>query len=375
MKETVKYIGLDVHKKSISIAISDKGRNGETRHYGQISNTMAQLDKVLRKLISQGATLDCVYEAGPCGYQIYRHLNGNGIKCSVVAPSKIPRKSGDRLKNDRRDAESLARLHRAGELTTVYVPHPEDEALRDLVRAREDHKKALRRAKQQLGAFLLRHTIIYSGKTPWSNAHFNWLADISMAHPALQVTLQEYINTINDCQKRVDRLTKQILELSEESRLLPLIKALQSMRGISLIISATLAAEIVDFQRFKHPEQLMAYLGLIPSEYSSGEKVKKGPITKTGNSHVRKALIEAAQAYRLPARVSRAILKRQEGVSEEIRQIAWKAQNRLCSRYKRLTGRGKKANVAKTAIARELAGFSWAIAQTLTQSASSTNVS
>jgi transposase len=365
MKKIVKYIGLDVHKKTITISVINQERNEEVRHYGQIDNNMTQLDKVLRKFISQGATLNCVYEAGSCGYHIYRHLNGNGIKCSVIAPSKVPRKSWDRIKNDRRDADSLARLNRAGELTPIYVPNPEDEALRDLVRAREDSKKALRKAKQQCGAFLLRHNLIYSGKTQWSKAHFNWLADISMPHPALHVTFQEYIDTIRSCQQRVDRFTIHIRELSEQSRLNPLIKALQSMRGISLIISATIAAEIVDFKRFNHPEKLMAYLGLIPSEYSSGDTVRKGPITKTGNTHVRKALIEAAQAYRLPARISRALLKRQEGVPEEIRQISWKAQSRLCSRYKRLIGRGKKANVAKTAIARELAGFTWAIAKAL----------
>ena len=366
MSETIKYIGLDVHKNSIAIAVADYKRNSEVRYYGQVENNMDQLNKVLRKLVSDGSELSCVYEAGPCGYYLYRYLTNNGIDCSVIAPSKIPRKSGDRIKTDRRDAMTLARLHRARELTPVYVPSLEDEALRDLVRGREDAQKALRKSKQQLGAFLLRHYIIYSGKTLWSSAHFNWLADISMEHRAQQVTLQEYIDTIKDNAKRVDRLTTQIRDLSEQSQLSPLIKALQAMRGISLIVAATVVAELGDLRRFANPAQMMAYLGLVPSEHSSGEKTKRGAITKTGNGHVRKALIEAAQAYRLPARKSRVILKRQENLSKDVCRIAWKAQLRLCGRYWQLTAKGKKTNVVKTAIAREIAGFAWAIAQEVT---------
>lgn len=365
MKKTVKYIGLDVHKNSISIAIADQGRDGEVRYYGKIDHDMDQLAKFSRKLISQGAELKFVYEAGGCGYHLYRHLIHNGNDCTVVAPSKIPRQSGDRQKNDKRDCLNLARLHRSGELTAVYVPNEEDEALRDLVRARSDAQDAHKKAKQQLAAFLLRHHIVFSGKSKWSKAYFNWLADISMPHPAQQITLQEYIDTVKSCSARVDRLTEQIRQLSTQSRLSELIKALQSMRGISLIVAATLAAELGDCSRFEKADQIMAYLGLIPSEHSTGNKQQRGSITKTGNKHVRKALVEAAQAYRLPARKSRAIEKRQEGVLKEICDISWKAQCRLCGRYKTLTGRGKKTNVVKTAIARELAGFAWAIAKEL----------
>jgi transposase len=369
MKKTIKNIGLDVHKNSISIGIADDGRDGDVRYYGKIENDMNQLDKVIRKLISKGAVLRFVYEAGPCGYGIYRYLTQNGVDCVVVAPSKIPQQSGNRLKNDKRDCLSLARLHRAGELTSVYVPTKEDEALRDLVRAREDATRALRTAKQRLGAFLLRHDIIYSGKTKWTKAHFNWLATIAMPHPAQQIVFQEYIDTVVDCGNRVERLTEQVRHQSAQSRLHELIKALQSMRGISLIVAATIASELGDLTRFENPGKLMAFLGLIPSEHSSGERVKKGTITKTGNSHVRKALVEAAHAYRFPARKSREIRKRQEELPKEIIDISWKAQCRLCTRYQYLMAKGKKTNVAKTAIARELAGFSWAIAQVLPKAA------
>ena len=358
----VKYIGLDVHKNSISIATADQGRDAEVRYYGKISNDMNQLMKICRKFISQDYELRCVYEAGCCGYHIYRFLTGNGVECEVVAPSKIPRKSGDRLKNDKRDSLNLARLHRAGELTKVYVPNEEDEALRDLVRARADAQNAHKKAKQQLAAFLLRYQIVFHGKSKWSKAYFNWLATLSLPYPAQQLTLQEYIDTVNTCNNRVTRLTGQIQIFSKQSRLYPLIKALQSMRGISLIVAATLASELGDICRFEHPDELMGYLGLIPSEQSSGDKQRKGSITKAGNSHVRKALITSAQAYRLPARKSRDILKRQEGVPDNICDISWKAQLRLCSRYRYLISKGKHTNVAKTAIARELAGFIWALA-------------
>lgn len=369
MGKMIMNIGLDVHKNSISIGIADDGRNGEVRYYGKIDNNMNQLDKVIRKLISKGATLRFAYEAGPCGYGIYRYLANNDMDCVVVAPSKIPQQSGNRLKNDKRDCLTLARLHRAGELTPVYVPTEEDEALRDLVRAREDATRMLRTAKQQLGAFLLRHDAVYSGKTKWTKAHFNWLTDISMPHPAQQIVLQEYIDTVTDCSNRVQRLTEQVRQQSQQSRLCELINALQSMRGISLVVAATIAAELGDLTRFANPEKLMAFLGLIPSEHSSGERVNKGSITKTGNRHVRKALVEAAHAYRFPARKSKAIRKRQEELPKGVIDISWKAQCRLCTRYQYLMAKGKKANVAKTAIAREIAGFSWAIAMELSRAA------
>ncbi len=362
MKKIVKYIGLDVHKNSITIAIAEEGQKRGVNFYGVINNDMDQLHKFLRKQISQGFEPKCVYEAGPCGYNIYRSLADKGINCVVIAPSLIPKKSGDRIKTDRRDAETLARLHRAEELTAIYVPSMEDEALRDLVRAREDSVNTLKRAKQQLGAFLLRHHVCYSGKSKWSKAHFNWLVTISMPHPAQQITIQEYIDMVQDGKKRVERISEQIKSLSGQSRLNTLNMSLQSLRGVSQIVSAVVVSEIGDLTRFDSPSKLMAYLGLVPSQHNSGDKKRPGKITKTGNGHVRRALIEAAQAYRLPARKSRAIAKRNEGLPQEICKIAWQAQVRLCSRYQRLVLRGKNSNLVKTAIARELAGFMWAIA-------------
>ena len=363
MKKIVKYVGLDVHKDSITIAIADEGRNGEVRVYGKIQNDLDQIDKVMRKLISQNGELRCVYEAGPCGYPIYRHLTNKGTDCVVVAPALIPKKSGERVKNDRRDAVKLATLHRAGELTAVYVPDQEDEALRDLVRARGDIQKALRKVKQQINAFLLRHGISFPGKTKWSKAHLNWLATIKMPHPAQQLAFTEYLDALANSEARVDRINKQIVSFCQTWRLRPVVEALQSLRGISLISAVTVVAELGDLTRFDHPAQLMAYLGLVPSEHSTGDKVKKGGITKTGNTHARRALIESAQAYRLPARKSTTIRKRQEGLCQEVLDIAWNAQLRLCSRYRRLIAKGKKHNVVITAIARELAGFIWAIAR------------
>lgn len=362
MKKYSTFVGMDVHKNSIEIAIAQRGRNGEVRHYGKINGTLDALDKVVRKLVSKGGPVHFVYEAGPCGYEIYRHLTAKGYDCAVVAPSRIPRKSGDRIKNDRRDACMLARLDRAGELTPVYVPFAEDEAIRDLTRAREDAKIDEKRSKQRLKSFLLRHGLRYAGKASWSKAHMRWLSDIKMDHPSQQIVLQEYIDTITECSRRVQRLTDQIRVQLPRWRMAPVVEALQALRGVSLIVAATTVAEIGDLKRFENPSELMSYLGLVPSEHSTGEKTRRGSITKTGNGHVRRVLTEAAWAYRLPARVSRFLLKRQEELPKNVCDISWKAQIRLCSRYRKLWARGKPKQVVVTAIARELCAFMWAIA-------------
>jgi transposase len=365
MEKSIMYVGLDVHKNTIDVALADGGRRDEVRHYGMISGDVASVDKLVRKLVSLGRTLRFVYEAGPCGYEIYRHLTRQGYDCVVAAPSLIPKKSGDRIKNDRRDSIMLARLHRAGELTPVYVPRSEDEAMRDLCRAREDAKRAERKVRQQLNAFLLRNGFRYTGKSLWSLAHWRWISDIKMAHAAQQFTLQEYVDAVRSGTERIERITGQIRELVGQWRLGPVVEALQALRGVSLVVAVTVIAELGDLSRFDHPSKLMAYLGLIPSEYSSGEKTQRGGITKTGNGHVRRMLTEAAWSYRLPARVSRRLLDRQQGLSQKVREIAWKAQVRLCSRYRRLVAKGKRTQVAITAVARELAAFIWAIARTV----------
>lgn len=362
MRKSITFIGLDVHKNSIDVAIADAGRNAEVRHYGTIGGGLDDLDRLLKKLASQDKELHFVYEAGPCGYDIFRSLTDKGFDCAVVSPAHIPKSPADRIKTDRRDAMTLARLHRAGELTYVFVPRTDDEAMRDLTRAREDAVKAQRVARQQLGGMLLRLGFRYPGKN-WSLQHFRWLSDRKMPTPAQQVVFQEYINAINETTKREERLAQQIESLVPSWRMVPVVNALQALRGVSIIVAATTIAEIGDLARFEHPRKLMAYLGIIPSEHSSGEKRRQGAITKTGNGHVRKVLIEAGQAYSHPARVTRFLLKRQEGLPREVRELAWKCQVRLCARFRRLMAKGKNRNTVVTAIARELAAFMWAIAK------------
>lgn len=362
MEKFSTFVGLDVHKNSISVALADAGRNAEVRHYGTIGGSLDDLDHLVKKLLATGKELHFVYEAGPCGYEIFRSLTAKGLDCAVCSPAHIPKSPADRIKTDRRDAMMLARLHRAGELTYVFVPRTDDEAMRDLTRAREDSKKAQRVAQQQLCGMLLRLGFRYT-KDNWTKQHFNWLADQKMPLPAQQVVFQEYINTINEATARVERLTNQIETLVPSWRMAPTVTALQALRGVSLIVAATMSAELGDLTRFEHPKLLMTYLGLVPSEDSSGEKKKRGKITKSGNSHARRVLVEAAQAYSHPARLTRPLLKRQEGLSPEVKAIAWKCQVRLCARFRRLMAKGKNRNNVVTATARELVAFMWAIAQ------------
>src|SRR5438128_3015473 len=362
MRKSTMYVGMDQHKESIEIATADEGRDGEVRRYGRIDGEVESLDRVVRKRVAGGIELRFGYEAGPCGYHLYRYLTAKGLACKVVAPSLIPKKSGDRVKTDRRDAVNLARLERAGELTAVYVPQVEDEAMRDLSRAREDAKRSETRARQQLLALLLRHGLKYSGKTAWSQPHLRWLARVKLPQPAQQIAFQEYVEAISEAAARVERLTTQIRTLLPEWRMAPVVAALQALRGVSLVTAVIAVAEIGDLTRFTNPRQLMAYLGLVPSEHSSGPHRRLGAITKAGNSHLRRVLVESAWAYRLPARVTLIIRRRQEQLPKAVCDIAWRAQLRLCARYRRLTTRGKTKQVVVTAIARELVAFMWAIA-------------
>ena len=364
MKEcTTHYVGMDVHKETITIAIAPGTRDGEARSYGTIPHTVEAIDKFVRKQISQGVDLHCVYEAGPTGYALYRYLKSNGIDCAVVAPSMIPKRSGERIKNDRRDALNLARLHRAGDLTAIHVPDPEDEAIRDLIRGRDDARIAARKAKQRLQSFLLKHGFSYGGKSKWTRSHYNWLADVKMEHPAQQVTLEEYIMAVEETNQRVSRLTGEIGRFVQGWRLEPVVKAIQALRGVSLLTAATVIAELGPLARFSKATEVMAYVGLVPSEHSTGKTIKRGGITKAGNGYARRALVEASWTYRFPARVSRHLRKRSDNLPLHVREIAWRGQLRLCSRFKKLAARGKPFQVVTTAIARELIAFIWAISR------------
>lgn len=362
MKNTLKYVGLDVSKEKVAVAIADEGRE-KPRYWGMIPHTPEAIRKLVKKL-GDIQNLRVCYEAGPTGYPLYRQFLAMGIHCDVIAPSLIPQKPGERIKTDKRDSIRLAQLYRAGELVSVYVPTPEDEALRDLIRAREDAKEDELRAKHRLTKFLLRHHISPpAGVNKWTKKYRAWLDTLTFESSLSRLTFQEYYHQLQELEQRIQRFEEEIKSQANEGVHAPTIQALQSLRGVALITAVSLAAEIGSFKRFPRPGQFMGYIGLIPSESSSGDLRHQGSITKTGNRHVRRLLVEAAWSYRYKPAVKGELKKRLNGLPPTIQSISWKAQNRLHKKYCRLLSRGKEKGKVVTAVARELAGFIWAVMQ------------
>ncbi len=358
---TTRFVGLDVHKDTIAIAIAETGR-GEAKILATIPHDFTSLSKSLRRLGPPGS-LACCYEAGPTGFGLARRLKAAGWDCIVIAPSLVPVRVGCRIKTDRRDAAKLAHFLRSGDLVKVHVPDETTEAIRDLERARDAAKRAERIARQQLAKFLLRHGRVYAGKTSWNEPHRAWIAKQVFTEAAQMRVLADGLAAVEQATARVDRLTTDLRDLSAHWSLAPLVTALQAMRGIEMVSAVTIAAEIGDFKRFATAGDLMAFVGLVPSEHTSGGDRRQGPITRTGNGHVRRILVEAAWHYRRLPRMSKAIRARNEPVAPGVRQIAWKAQLRLNKRMNTLLGRGKPPGQVVIAVARELAGFLWAIAR------------
>jgi transposase len=361
----VLFVGLDVHAETIAVAVAEQG--GEVRSLGVIPNRLESIRKLVHKL-GPAAQLKTCYEAGPTGYVLYWQLTQLGVACEVIAPSLVPTRAGDRVKTDRRDAEKLARCYRAGELTAVWVPDAEHEALRDLVRAREAARKDQMKARHRLGKFLLRH-----GRRPpegtkaWTQKHREWIkSQVRFEQPALEVTLADYLEEVDHAAARIVKLEKAIDEAVAQAapEVRAVIEALQALRGVAQTTAVSIVCELGSLSRFPSPRPLMGYSGLVPCEHSSGSRVQRGGITKTGNGHLRRVLVEAAWAYQHRPNVIGLLLRRQKtlAISEEAKKIAWKAQQRLHKRYKTMAARGKNKNQIVTAIGRELLGFIWAIA-------------
>ena len=357
------YVGMDVHKDAMAVAYVAKEHGAEVVYLGTSGTRHCDLDKLIRTMQSKANQLVFVYEAGPCGSWLSRYLRKKGYECWVVAPSLSPKKAGDRVKTDRRDAVHLARLMRSGDLSPVDVPTVEDEAMRDLSRARADSLRDLKAAKFRLKAFLLRHDSRYTGRATWGPAHLRWRSEVVCQTPAQPLVFQEDVRAVTEHTERLQRLEQELHDRGKAWRLHPVVEALQALRGVRFTVAVTLIAELGDLTRFHNPRDLMRCLGLIPSDYATGERRRQGALTKAGNSHARRVLVEGAWAYRDPANVSRHLQLRRETQPKGIQDIRWKAQVRLCKRYRRLIARGKPANQVVVASARALVGFMWAIAQ------------
>lgn len=354
------FVAFDTSKERNAVAIAEAGREGEVRFLGEMDSSDAATAKLVRKLARKYGRLTFCYEAGPTGYGLYRLIKHLGHACVVVAPSLIPKKPGDRVKTNRRDAVSLARQLRAGELTAVWVPGPAHEAMRDLTRARGAAVEDLRAKRQQVTSFLLRLGRHFAGRTTWGKTHVNWLADQKLEHPEQRIAFEEMLLAVRQAQERIARLDAAIMQAVPNWSLAEVVTALMAMRGLDLVSASAFLAEIGDLSRFQRPRELMAYLGLVPSEQSTGDRIKRGPITKAGNRRARRILVECAWSYQHPPRVGRDKQAKVAAAPPAVREIAWKAQCRLNGRYRALLRRGKLKTVAMTAIARELCGFIWA---------------
>jgi transposase len=366
MRKSTRYVGLDVHASSIAVAIAESGRNGEVRSLGVIPNAESAVRRLIRKLGGPEGLRAC-YEAGPCGYALYWQLTALGVACEVVAPTLIPIKAGDRVKTDRRDAEKLARCYRSGDLATVWVPDQQHEALRDLVRAREAAKKDQLRARNRVSKLLLRYGLRPPGTKSWGVKHMVWLRSLRFEHQALEVTFTDYLAEVEHATARIQRLEEAIAAAVETAppAFREVVNALQTMRAVAFVTATTAALEVGAFARFESARQLMAYAGIVPSEHSTGGpgRARRGGITKTGNAHLRRILVEAAWMYRHRPNIGPQLRKRQKGQPSAVTEVAWKAQHRLHNRFVKLVARGKPPQLAATAVARELLGFMWAIAR------------
>lgn len=357
------FVAFDTSKLRNAVAVAEAGRCGEVRFIGEIDNTAGAATKLVKKLAARYGRVTFCYEAGPTGYWLYRQIKSLGHECIVVAPSLIPQKPGDRVKTNRRDALSLARLLRAGDLTAVWVADERHEAMRDLSRARGTAVEDLRGKRQQASSFLLRQGLHYPGKKTWTKAHMIWLASVKLAHAEQRIAFEEMLLAVRQAQERIARLEQAIRNAVPDWSLVEVATALMAMRGLDLISATTFLAEIGDLSRFQTPRQLMAYLGLVPSEASTGDTVRRGPITKTGNHRARRTLVECAWSYQHAPRVGKKKLDKVAAAPPAVRDIAWKAQCRLSARYRALVRKGKPKNLAITAIAREFAGFIWAVSR------------